>query len=325
MPGRDDVLVAVGEHVDGSPADAAAPFFASGLTESLMRTVAFQLIDEGVLDPSLPVDQWLPTMSNADRVTVQMVLDRRTGWADSGPIEPDPVLADLARVWALREAVESRATVMTAVAEPGTPADDSLINASLLGLVVEEVAGRPLAELIRDRVSGPAGLDDTVLADRGLHRPDTGMACAPSAGRRWIRRRSTPRPTSPGTRPRPRRCRRPPMCSISSTPGRQANCSRLIGSPVPDRYEPEPADNPSLDFHNGVGVPFNGVCPCRNVDGGIEPTAFGRMPSAPGSRLILLRYTDDISVVVNVNSNEAAPADIQAVANEVHDIAREGR
>ena len=53
IPGRDDVLVAVGQNVDGSPAEADAPFFAGTLTESLVRTVAFQLVDEGVLDPDL--------------------------------------------------------------------------------------------------------------------------------------------------------------------------------------------------------------------------------------------------------------------------------
>ena len=35
----------------------------------------------------------------------------------------------------------------------------------------------------------------------------------------------------------------------------------------------------------------------------------------------MLRYADGISVVVNVNSNEADIADIQAVATAVHDIA----
>ena len=77
IPGRDDVLVAVGENVDGTPAEADAPFPVASLTESLVRTVAFQLVDEGVLDPTLTVDQWVPTLPNADRVTVQMVHRQR--------------------------------------------------------------------------------------------------------------------------------------------------------------------------------------------------------------------------------------------------------
>ena len=93
-------------------------------------------------------------------------------------------------------------------------------------------------------------------------------------------------------------------------------------TPRPDRYAPEPVESNLLpDFHAGLGVPFNGFCPCTSVDGGVEPTAFGRTPSGVGTRTWLLRYADGISVVVNVNSDEAAPGDIQAVASEVHDIA----
>ena len=84
-------------------------------------------------------------------------------------------------------------------------------------------------------------------------------------------------------------------------------------TPAPDRYAPDPAGNPNT--YVGLGVPFNGYCPCTEVDDGIEPTAIGRAPGAIGTRTFLLRYADGISVVVNVNSNEADPADIEAVVN----------
>ena len=111
-----------------------------------MRTVAFQLVDEGVLDPTLTVDRWVPTLPNADRVTVQMVIDNTTGWSDDGLIEPDPVVTDFARVWSLREVAELRAAAITALAEPGTRTSDGLANEALLGLIVEDVSGQPLAE-----------------------------------------------------------------------------------------------------------------------------------------------------------------------------------
>ena len=124
IPGSDDVLVAVGENVDGTPAEADAPFPVATLTGSLVRSVAFQLVDEGVLDPTLTVDHWVPALPNADRVTVQMVIDNETGWSDYGPIDPDPVVTDFERAWTLREVVELRATAMTALAEPGTRTND---------------------------------------------------------------------------------------------------------------------------------------------------------------------------------------------------------
>ena len=71
----------------------------------------------------------------------------------------------------------------------------------------------------------------------------------------------------------------------------------------------------------GIDVPFNGFCPCTEVDGGIEPSAFGRAPATVGSSTFLLRYADGISVVVNVNSSEAYTSDIRAVTSAVHDLA----
>jgi CubicO group peptidase (beta-lactamase class C family) len=62
IPGRDDVLVGVGENVDGTPVEADAPFPVAHLATSLVGTVAFQLIDEGVLDPARTVDEWMPTL-----------------------------------------------------------------------------------------------------------------------------------------------------------------------------------------------------------------------------------------------------------------------
>jgi hypothetical protein len=52
-----------------------------------------------------------------------------------------------------------------------------------------------------------------------------------------------------------------------------------------------------------------------------EPIAFGRTPATVGTLTFLFRYADGISVVVNVNSNEADPADIDAVTTAVHDLA----
>jgi CubicO group peptidase (beta-lactamase class C family) len=326
IPGRDDVLVAVGDNVDGSPAEAGAPFPVGPLTDSLVRTVAFQLIDDGLLNPALTVDQWVPTLPNADRVTVQMVIDNETGWSDVGPIEPDPLLTDLERAWSLREAIELRATAMTALAEPGTPTNDGLAGEAVMGLVVEEVAGRPLAELIRDRVSGPAGLDDTGLLDGRITPPGYRHGMLAVSG--------TALDTSmfPGVS---HLTWHQATSSVVSTPRDLLDLLDVWASgelfttdraPAPHRYTPDPAGNPNTNV--GLGVPFNAYCPCTDVDGGIEPTAIGRAPSwtSLGTKTILWRYTDGISIVINFNSGGVAdPAEIEVVTTALHDLAAAGR
>ena len=319
MPGREDLLVAVGKNVDGSPADADAPFAVASLAESLVRSVAFQLVDEGVLDPTLTVDRWVPTLPNADRVTVQMVMDNETGWSDYSPIEPDPVVTDLERAWSMRDAVELRATVMTALAEPGTRTNDGLTGEGVLGLIVEETGGRPLGELVRGMVSSAASLDDTGLLD--------GRTAPPGYRHGVFAFNGAPVDTSAFPAMSYVTWNQAAFASVS-TPTDLLDLLDVWNSgelfttdrtPAPERFAPDPAGNPGT--YVGLGVPFNGYCPCTEVAGGIEPSAIGRAPGALGTRTLLLRYADGISVVVNVNSNEADPADIEAVASNVHDIA----
>jgi CubicO group peptidase (beta-lactamase class C family) len=287
-----------------------------------VRTIAFQLVDEGVLDPTATVGQWVPMYPNADRVTVQMLLDDTSGWGDYGPIEPDPVTADFGRAWSLREAVDGRAATMTTLAEPGTVSDDAGTNEMVLGLIAQEIAGQPLIELVRERVSEPAGLHDTGLLD-GSNTPDgfrsgvfsfngASMDTAAFDGTSYVTwNLATHSAVSTPT----------DLLDLLDawTTGELFTTNR---TPAPDRYALHPADHPSLEYHVGRGVPFNGFCPCTAVDGGIEPSAIGRTPGSIGTTTILLRYADDISVVFNVNSNEAAvAADLKAVADEIHDLA----
>jgi len=322
IPGHDDVVVGVGENVDGSPVAADAPFGVASLAWSLVYTVAFQLIDEGVLDPTLTVDHWVPTLPNADRVTVQMMLDGQSGWSDYTTIVPDPITTDFTRAWSQREVVELQAAAMTAIAEPGTPTNDNLTNETVLGLVVEEVGGQPLTELVRHRVSELAGLDDTGLLD-GTVSPVgyrdgvfafegtrvSGSDFDPVSWLTWnlASEASVSTPTDLLD-----------LLDAWST-GELFTTDR---TPAPDRYVPDPAGNPNQ--YNGVGVPFNAYCPCTEVEGGVEPTTIGRRPGTIGTRTFLLRYGDGISVVVNFNSDEAADdADLEAVVAAVHDLAVE--
>jgi CubicO group peptidase (beta-lactamase class C family) len=324
IPGRDDVLVAVGENVDGTPVDADAPFLAAHLATSLVGTVAFQLIDEGVLDPALTVDKWVPTLPNADRVTVRMLIDEETGWSNHD-LEDEPVVSDFGRAWTLREAVELQATAMTALAEPGTSTDDGYTNHLVLALVVEEVGGRPLADLVRERVTGPAGLDNTGLLDGSGYPAGFRHGVFPFNGTPVVTSAFDPTSWLTWTATH----------SAVSTPSDLLDLLDVWASgelfttdrtPAPQRYAPEPVldgdGNPF--FVAGREVPFSGFCPCTEVGGGFEPIAFGRAPAAIGTVTHLLHYADGISVVINMNSRDASFADIYAVTNAVHDLAAGG-
>src|SRR5262245_17703345 len=117
IPGRDDVVVAAGTNVDGTPFEPNAPYPTGSLQPSLVNTVAWQLVDEGTLDLDATIDAWLPDLPNADRVTIGMLADYTTGW--NRVDKTTPILADLSRRWTLAEVLEGMVGVPP-LHEPGT-------------------------------------------------------------------------------------------------------------------------------------------------------------------------------------------------------------
>jgi hypothetical protein len=88
---------------------------------------------------------------------------------------------------------------------------------------------------------------------------------------------------------------------------------------APERLMPDLV-NPDVTYV-GVGIPFNGYCPCTDVAGGVEPSSIGRKPSGLWSRTFIVRYADGISLVLNVNTGASSPtAELDALEATLHDL-----
>jgi beta-glucosidase-like glycosyl hydrolase/uncharacterized protein YbbC (DUF1343 family)/CubicO group peptidase (beta-lactamase class C family) len=121
-------------------------------------TVAMTLVDEGRLDLDARVDSFLPRFvgPNKDRVTVRHLLTHSAGidwWA--------PLYKDTSGL----PAYVQRICAMPLVSEPGTVTKYSDLGIILLGEILERAAGKPLETLVRERVTVPLGMCDT------LYRP----------------------------------------------------------------------------------------------------------------------------------------------------------
>jgi hypothetical protein len=80
--------------------------------------------------------------------------------------------------------------------------------------------------------------------------------------------------------------------------------------------------------YDGLGVPFNGYCPCTAGGDGHEVTAIGRTPTGNivGTDTHALRYVDGITVVVHFNIGQSADrAQVRAVADAIHEAASHSR
>jgi CubicO group peptidase (beta-lactamase class C family) len=322
MDGRDDVLVVVGEQVDGSPATATDPVPVSSLTGALSRTIALQLVDEGLLDPSATVDAWAPDMPGAAATTVQAVIEMRTGWSRWGAPGDDVVLDDLERVWTLSEVVALVSPSVTLDPDPSVVTTDLLMNDLVLGHVLEQVTGESLGALVESRIAGPLGLSGTEISDGSTHADGyrhgvfdlDGMIVDTSlfpttAFFTWHTATFAAVSTVPDLLDLLDAWHAGALFTADRTPG-------------PGRFGSDRAtsvgDPASYD---GLGVPFNGYCPCTVSGDGHEVAAIGRTPAGRvvGSDAYIFRYEDGISVVVQFNSEQAVDrAQTRAVADAIH-------
>ncbi|MEU5662240.1 serine hydrolase domain-containing protein [Streptomyces longwoodensis] len=148
----------------GRPADPRARFRAGSTTKVVTAAAVLRLAADGRIDLDAPVQHYLPDLLGpAFRpVTVRQLLNHTSG------IPAGDGLGDsFEELYAHRfEQLDPRQVVASAVAkgpefDPGTRQHYLNINYTVLGLLVEEVTGRPYASAATALVLRPAGMRDT--------------------------------------------------------------------------------------------------------------------------------------------------------------------
>lgn len=162
---RDGELLAVQAYGqprrDGSPTRADTVFRIASLTKSFLAATALSLRDDGRLDLRAPITAYLPDMSaarfagEAVEITLDDLLSNRSGLPEDNPWGDE-------HLGASRE--EMAAVVAAGLrlsAAPGSTYQYSNVGMSLIGRVVEAIEGRPVEEVVSERVLTPLGLVHT--------------------------------------------------------------------------------------------------------------------------------------------------------------------
>jgi serine-type D-Ala-D-Ala carboxypeptidase len=129
-------------------------------------SAVLRLVDSGLVMLDEPVARYLPQFGGGakDRVTVRMLLDHTSGL---------PPYVPLYRLARSPEAAIERLYAEPLERWPGDSAAYSDLNAMLLGLLLEQVTGKPLDQVVRTEVLDPLGLTHTT------YRPSATL-------RKWI-------------------------------------------------------------------------------------------------------------------------------------------
>jgi D-alanyl-D-alanine carboxypeptidase len=154
---RDEGLATAEPPAPLAPGDR---FRVGSVTKIFNAAAILQLVAEGALGLDDPADQWLVGFDFGPGVTIRRLLNHTAGlfnYTDdanflgrsTAPATPTEVIA-----WARDHGQ---------VFEPGADWSYSNTGYYVTGMILEAVEGAPLAEVLRRRLLGPLGLDDTFL------------------------------------------------------------------------------------------------------------------------------------------------------------------
>ena len=135
-------------------------------TKTWTGTVILQMVQEGSLALSDPVSKYRPDVPNGDAITLEMLLNMRSGlfnysttYALNSVLDKEP-----GKVWDPEDLL-AIAFSLPPYFEPGQGYRYSNTNTVLLGLIAEQIDRKPLQVIYQERIFSPLGLTDSLLPD----------------------------------------------------------------------------------------------------------------------------------------------------------------
>jgi D-alanyl-D-alanine carboxypeptidase len=150
----------------GDPVQTGDHIRVGSNTKTWTGTVILQLVQEGELALDDPVSKYRPDVPGGENITIANLLEMRSGLANYTEDFDVNNQNDIypTKTWKPEELL-AKAFAMPPVADPGTTFYYSNTNYVLLGLIIEQITGHPVAEEFRNRLFAPLGLDRTHLPD----------------------------------------------------------------------------------------------------------------------------------------------------------------
>ncbi|MDQ3655347.1 MAG: beta-lactamase family protein [Chloroflexota bacterium] len=165
IDGQEIVTDAFGASMTGVPATTDMRFRNGAVAISYIATVLLQLVDQGVVGLDDPIATWLPDLPLAEVVTLRMLTNMTSGYPDYVQDDKfiEAIYADPFRQWTPSELLDVSFS-KPPVFEPGTNWNYAHTNYVILGQALEQISGRPLADLIQELILFPLGLRATESA-----------------------------------------------------------------------------------------------------------------------------------------------------------------
>src|SRR3954469_5482814 len=152
----------VADRATGKPMTPEVYHRIGSVNKTFTATLLLQATGDGLLSLDDTIDQYIKGVPNGDEITLRQLANMTSGvatYSETKKFDGDPG-ADPYRVWEPEELAKI-GIEYSPLFDPGTQFDYSNTNYVLLGLVLEQVTGKPIRELYRQRIIEPLGLKDT--------------------------------------------------------------------------------------------------------------------------------------------------------------------
>ncbi len=141
------------------------------VTKAFVTTLLLRLAQEGKLSLEETIDRYVPGIPGGERITLRELANMTSGLPDDFA-NPEFGLEYLTGETFTPERLVELGVSQPILFAPGTAWAYSNTNTVLLGMVIQEVTGQPLAAALKQRVFAPLGLRGTSLPSfRTLSKP----------------------------------------------------------------------------------------------------------------------------------------------------------
>jgi D-alanyl-D-alanine carboxypeptidase len=139
-------------------------FSVGSISKTFVAALTGRLAGRGTISLDDPLAKYVPTFYDAAGITLRQLLNHTSGVQDIFEIRAfsDAILADRSRTWTTGEVLAKVGRARYAFA-PGKGYHYSNTDYVLLGAVIEQATGQPIAALVRSEFLEPLGLTHTFL------------------------------------------------------------------------------------------------------------------------------------------------------------------
>ncbi|RYZ55414.1 MAG: T9SS type A sorting domain-containing protein [Sphingobacteriales bacterium] len=162
VPGLGTWAGVYGISEDGVPMDTAMALGIGSNTKTFVSAQLLKLDEQGLLSIDDSIGNWIQHPNVNPQITLRQLLNHSSGVYSFTNSQPwsDSMTSDFNRAWTPDEILQF---IDVPDFAPGAGWNYSNSNYLLLGLVIRDVTGQPLAQVLRNGILNPAGLTRTWL------------------------------------------------------------------------------------------------------------------------------------------------------------------